>query len=167
MPARLIAEMVPQARDQTPLGPWPGRFCLDRARAVAAVIPRADPSFEVFADRAGTENQQVLVLDPRGDPVEEPVAVLQAVRFACRLADATTAVPAARVVSHMACRPVMGWDLGLDALDPRPAIQPADDDGFARVDPDQGRARVDRPRGWSMPGADLGHDSAQAGSRSS
>ena len=167
MPARLLAEMVPQARDETPLGPRPGRFLRDRARDMTPVILRADPSLEVFADRAGTEQQQVLVLDLRGDSVEEPFEVLQAVRFACRLAHATAAVPAARVVSHVACRPMMGRDLGLDALDPRSTLQPADDDRLARVDPDQGRARMDRPRGWSMPGAALGHDSAQAGSRSS
>ena len=108
------------------------------------------------------DEQVVLVRQNVRDGVEELREVLEAMRLTRRPGRAA-AVATARVVPDVSRRPMMRRDVRLDPIHHRCPFDPANDDGFAGIDPDEGelvRARtVRRP---SLHGLNP-HERAQAG----
>lgn len=98
-----------------------------------------DVTLQAFADRARTQDEQVVVRgQPRGDLHDKSLEVLEAVRLARGLDWPTAPVADAGIVPDVAGGLVMCRHLGLHPLESSSVVLPADDDGFPRVDPDEG-----------------------------
>ena len=110
-----------------------------------------------------TEQEQVvLVRQNARDGVQEPREVLEAMPLTRRPGRAA-AVATARVVPDVSRRPMMRWDVGLDPFHHRYPFNPANDNGLAGIDPDEGELSRAWPvcRPWRH-GLNL-HERAQAG----
>ena len=96
----------------------------------------AEPAFQMVSHRAGAHHHHVAGgRDTFGDRPAECLEVLQATRLT-RRGVPTTAVPRG-VVTDMTDRPMAARNVRPHPLDARCVIDDTNDDGLARVDPDE------------------------------
>jgi hypothetical protein len=150
---------TPQARHELGLGQARRGRAPDTASAPVLLVVLTDASLQVLTHGAGTdEDEVVLRRQAQRDLIDEPLEVLESMRFSGGLGPTATAVPDGRIVADMAGGSMVGRDFRFDSFESARVLQPADDDGLSRIDPDEGhRGSGDRsvPSALSREGARL------------
>jgi hypothetical protein len=137
MRPRLVTGQDAESGHELAVGQSRGCLAGHLARAGVALVHRADMALQALANRAWSQDQQVLVRGQASrDPVDEPFEVLQAARLARGLWPPTPVVRT-RTVRDVAGRPVVRRDVGVQAFNAGAIVVPADDDRLASVDPDE------------------------------
>jgi hypothetical protein len=127
---------VPNARYELTIGETRRRLAADVAGSMVALVGLTDPSLELLAHDAWSEDDQIVVRrQPTRDLLDEALEVLEAVRLVGGLMRSTASVADGRIVADVAGGPAVARHRGLLPLDERSVAAPAHDDGSARVDP--------------------------------
>ncbi len=143
--SQVRAHLVAKPRHKLAVGESRGRLATDLAGVSATIVDLANAPFKALPNGARAEDEEIVGRgEATRDIVDEPGKVFEAVGLAGGLRRPTATVAHEWVVPDVAGRAAVVWHLGLDSVNAGVVVLKADDDGLARVDPDE--------RAWSRHG---------------